>query len=549
MPAPFCLCPRLDTGCRSLPTGAVSADDLQMQAEAAERALAAGHGDAHDCMVAALGRSARHDLDGAETLFQRALSLEPGNPAVLTGLAVLRRQQGRMRDAVLACDAAIRAVPEYADAWLERAAILAAGGSNSAARESFAQAARLAPGMAQAHAGLAALAARDGDAAGARRHAQAALARDPSNPVAICALASADLAEGEPGRARIALDALLTRLTQPSPDRSFARGLLGDALARLGDPAAAYAAYAASKADFAAVNAPLSAGQPGHGAFVTAIEAGFAAIPDEAWHAPSARQPANAAGKHVFLLGYPRSGTTLLENVLASLPGVSALEERPTLAAADRAYLMGDHASVADGMARFSRLDAAGIEALRAAYWDGVVASGIVARTACFVDMDPLKGTRLPLIARLFPDAKILVMRRDPRDVVWSCFRTSFAMTSGTLEYTSLERAARHYDALMRLTEAAMARLPLAFHPVQYHRLVRDFDATTQEICAFLGMGWTEDLRRFGATADARGVATASAAQVRRGLYDGTRQWEPYAEFLAPVLPILQPWIDRFGYA
>jgi hypothetical protein len=163
--------------------------------------------------------------------------------------------------------------------------------------------------------------------------------------------------------------------------------------------------------------------------------------------------------------------------------------------------------------------------------------------------MDPLKGTRLPLIARLFPDARVLVMRRDPRDVVWSCFRTNFAMTSGTLDYTTLESAARHYDALMRLTQACLDRLPLRVHEVHYHRLVRDFDAATQAICAFLGLEWSEELRRFDRTAARRGVSTASAGQVQRGLYDGTRQWEPYAKYLAPVMPLLQPWIDRFGYA
>lgn len=539
----------LDSAGRSYPTEAMTTDSLQLQAAAAEQALAAGQGDAHDCMVAGLGRAALHDFAAAERWFDRGLALEPHNPAVLTGLAVLRRQQGRLREAVLACDAAIQAAPAYPDAWLERGAILAAGGSNSAARDSFAQAARLAPQLAAAHAGLAALAAREGRADQARLHAEAALRHDPANAVAICARASADLADGQPGGARAALDALLSRLDHPSPDRALARGLLGDACDRLDDRAAAYRAYVAAKADFAAVNGPLAAGLPTHREFVEAITGALDGTGAEDWPAPAADQPGGAAQRHVFLLGYPRSGTTLLENVLASLPGVAALEERPTLSAADQAYLMGDRAAVIAGLEQFRRLDDTGLAALRAAYWDGVVASGVPARTACFVDMDPLKGTRLPLIARLFPEARILIMRRDPRDVVWSCFRTQFAMTSGTLEYTSLERAARHYDALMRLTEAALARLTLAVHEVHYHRLVQDFDQTTREICAFIGLEWREDLRRFDRTADRRGVATASAGQVRRGLYDGTGQWQRYAEFLDPVLPILQPWIERFGYA
>jgi len=525
----------------------MSDNSLEVQAREAERAIAESRADAHDYMVAALGKTARNDFDAAEALFQQAFALEPGNPSVLTGLAVLRRKQGRLRDAVLACDAAIAAIPSYADAWLERGAILASGGSNAAARESFARAAQLAPHLAPAHAGLAGLAARDGDETRARLHAQEALRLDPANPVALCALASADLTAKQPEQVVPSLQALVARLDQPSSDRSFAWGLLGDAFDQMGMVDKAYSAYCAAKADFAAVNAPLAAGQPGHRQFVEAILAGLGELPAEHWRGTRQSQPGNAAATHVFLLGYPRSGTTLMENVLASLPGVEALEERPTLAEADRAYLMGDHAAVVAGLQRFSALDEASIAALCQAYWDGVAASGVTPGVSCFVDMDPLKGTRLPFIARMFPQARILIMRRDPRDVVWSCFRTNFAMTSGTLEYTSLERAALHYDAMMRLTDAALEKLKLSILEVHYHRLVRDFDDTTREICDFLGLQWSESLRRFDRTAKVRGVATASSSQVRRGLYDGSRQWERYADYLAPVLPILQPWIDRFG--
>lgn len=504
--------------------------------------------DAHDYMVAALDRVAKGEIAEGEILLNRALSLDSANPAVLTGLAVLRRAQGRMRDAVLACDAAIRAMPSYPDAWLERGAILAAGGSNQAARSSFQTAADLAPAMAPAHAGLAALAAREGDARAARFHAKAALQLDSANTVALSALAAAELHEGNPAAALEILVPLGTSLSEPSLDRILVRSLLGDSLAKIGSHSQAFEAYTASKADFAAINSSAASGQLSHREFVEAIQAGFEAIPSDAWTAPSRRQPDTAPPRHVFLIGYPRSGTTLLENVLASLPGVAALEERPTLGDADRTYLMGDRSQVIAGLQAFSRLGSKGIEDLRAAYWNKVFASGVPAQTECFVDMDPLKGTRLPLIARLFPDARLIIMRRDPRDVIWSCFRTNFSMSSGTLEYTSLDRAARHYVAMMQLTLAALDRLPLAVLKVHYHNLVRDFDPTTRAICEHLGLHWSPELRNFDKTAAKRGVATASAAQVRQGLYDGTEQWRPYAAHFEPLMPILAPWIERFGY-
>jgi Tfp pilus assembly protein PilF len=527
----------------------VNSAALQLAAAQSRAAIARGQGDAYDHAMLGLEASSQGDFAAADQWFATALQLEPGNPSTLTSLAIHYRQQGRNRDAVLACDEAIRHYPDYPDAWLERGAILGAGGSIAAARESFAQAARLAPQHPNAHAGLASLAAREGDAEAARRHANMALSLDPSNPLATIALANAELSGGDTAQAEALLAALLDRLAEPGLERSQALTLIADVRHRQGLYAAAYDHYQAANNDFAALHATEAGRHLDQTSFIQAITDGLAASDPACWHASPGEQPPGTAPRHIFLLGYPRSGTTLVENILASLPGVAALEERPTLAATDRDHISGNPAQIVDGIARFGTLSAEQLADYRTAYWSNVAASGVPTNTAAFVDMDPMKGTRLPFIARLFPDALILLMRRDPRDVVWSCFRTSFAVSSGTLEYVTLERAARHYDALMQLTELALERLPLHVHTVDYHRLVRDFDSETRAICDFAGLEWSEAVRSFDRTSAKRGVSTASVAQVRRGLFDGTRQWEPYAEFLAPVLPILAPWIERFGYA
>lgn len=530
---------------------------LAQAARTSELALQRGNADGHDFMTVALARAHSDAMADAEQLIARARALEPANPAILVGLALIRRRQGRLRDAVFACDDAIRLAPEYADAWRERAGILTAGGSIEEARRSYAEAARLSPGDGAAHAGLAALAAREGAAAQAEEHARRALAIDPTNVVAASSLASAMLATGRAADIPALLQPRIARLTNASSDRVLALSQLGDAWHRLGDFAQAFSCYTRSKADFAALNAPEATARTlTHRGFVDAIHDALLDIDPDTWGPPSSEAssdassaaPSAAIPNHVFLIGYPRSGTTLAENVLASLDKVAALEERPTLGETDRAYLAGDRQEIAAAMRRFAALPESGLTALRDAYWRNVLQSGVPADSTGFVDMDPLKGTRLPFIARLFPAARILIMRRDPRDIVLSCFRTNFAMTSGTLEYASLEGAARHYDAMMRLTELALERLPLETQIVPYHALVQDFDATTRRMCAFTGLEWSESMRSFDRTAERRGVSTASAAQVRRGLYDGTGQWVPYAKWLEPVMPILEPWLVKFGY-
>lgn len=98
----------------------------------------------------------------------------------------------------------------------------------------------------------------------------------------------------------------------------------------------------------------------------------------------------------------------------------------------------------------------------------------------------------------------MLLVRRDPRDVVWSCYRTYFALTNAALDFATLEGAARHYAATMALIETACAALPLAVHIVRYEELVINFDRTTRDIADFLAIPWQEEFRRFDKAARAR---------------------------------------------
>lgn len=466
-----------------------------------------------------------------------------GKSESLTSLGSLLREQGRLREAVLHCDAAIAVDPGYAPAWLERGFVLAGGGSMDAAADCYAQAASLDPGCAGAFAGLASIAARKGNGLGARDAAARALALDPGNAMAVCALASVEIEARDCASAASRLASLTMDATLPPNDRAVADGLLGDALDGLGETGAAFDAYRRAKAVFAKFHAPRFAGRPSHQEIIDRIAAALASTDTRGWALPAPEPIAGAAANHIFLLGYPRSGTTLVENILVSIPGVAALEERPTLGTADQAFLLDD-----DGMTRLATLDAQSAAPFRLAYWAKVAACGADIAGKAFVDMDPLKGLRLPIISRLFPKARVVIMRRDPRDVVWSCFHTNFALTSASYEFTTLERVARHYDALMRLTDRSLATLPLTAHVVRYDELIHDFDATTHALCNHLDLPWSPEMRNFDRTAKLRGVSTASAGQVRKRLYDGTRQWERYREFLAPVLPILQPWVERFGF-
>ena len=514
--------------------------DIVRASELAESAL--GEGQRHPMLLnlAAWKREKAGEFDASLRLLSEALELAPSDPTIIGAIGAVLRQQGRLSEALLRLDEAIRLDPAAAAPWQERGMALAAGGSLEAALASYHRATELDPQSASAFGGVASIAARRGDLEIALRFGERALALDPLDPLGAAGMARAEIECGRPDRALPILQAVLA--TDLGDDnRSNLAALQGDALDRLEQYAEAFAAYSTSNQASARRFTRFEGSGESHRGYAERLGQEFAAIDPQEWTAE--RLPSQDDTRTIaFLIGYPRSGTTLVENVLASIPGVEALEERPTLAAGEPYLHEG-------GLARLVVADNAKLDELREAYWGEVTAAGINAGSKLFLDKDPLKGVKLPLIARLFPAARIIVMRRDPRDVVWSCFRANFAPTPAAVEFTDLERAARHYDAMMRTQEEFLAALPLARHDLRYEALVADFDAETRGLCDFLGTTWTKDMRDFSRTARRRGVSTVSLSQVSKPLYDGSRQWRRYQAQLEPIFPILQPWIERFGYS
>ncbi|HEY5412749.1 MAG TPA: sulfotransferase, partial [Caulobacteraceae bacterium] len=330
-------------------------------------------------------------------------------------------------------------------------------------------------------------------------------------------------------------------------NRAIVTGLIGDLNDAAGRPAEAFEAYGVANETLRRLHGPVFETPTRQTALAHAqrLAAWFGAADAEPWlQQPAARPRASDPALHVFLVGFPRSGTTLLENVLAAHPSVVSLEEKDCMAPAIAAYLETD-----DGLERLGRIGPGEALRQRDAYWAAVRSFGVEPRGKVFIDKMPLASLNLPLIAKLFPGARILFARRDPRDVVLSCFRRRFGMNPSMYQLLTLPGAAAYYDAVMRLSAIYRERLPLPQHLIRYDSLVEDFEATGREVCAFLGLEWDEGLRDFAAKARTRGITTPSAAQVARGLNrDGQGTWRRYRDQMAPVLPVLQPWVDRFGY-
>jgi hypothetical protein len=139
---------------------------------------------------------------------------------------------------------------------------------------------------------------------------------------------------------------------------------------------------------------------------------------------------------------------------------------------------------------------------------------------------------------------------RDPRDVVLSCFRRLFALNPYTIEFLSLGNTARFYDETMRLADRYRAAIDFAIAEIRNEDLVADFEGQARVVCDFIGTSYDPKMASFGESARGRRISTPSSIQLRRGItHDSIGHWRFYEKQLATVLPIIAPWVERFGYA
>jgi tetratricopeptide (TPR) repeat protein len=261
------------------------------------------------------------------------------------------------------------------------------------------------------------------------------------------------------------------------------------------------------------------------------------------WLASWTPAPAPSRGPlPAFLLGFPRSGTTLLDTILMGHPHVQVMEEQPILRRVS--HELGELQGLA-------ALDEAGIVAARELYFKEAAAHCDVARPGLIVDKSPLHLNKVALIHRLFPGAPIILALRHPCDVLLSCFMSNFRLNAAMSNFLRLSDAAEFYDLTFRYWEQARSMMPLNVHTIVYERMVEDTAGELRPLFDFLGLDWRPEALDHERTAASRGlITTASYSQVREPIYKrAAGRWLRYRGHLEPILPILEPWVERFGYA
>ncbi len=519
--------------------------DFERAATLAERTLASGFEHPLLLNVMATRLEQQGKFEDSLRLLERAVTLSPTDVGARHALSLCLQRLDRPAEALVHADHLLKLQPTLAVAHTSKGNALIALGALGRARQSHLKALDLEPNNLAATAALASIATHRGEHQEARRWAEQALRIGPGFPDAVMSLAAAELEAGDTRNAEQRLHQLIVDARASRIDKARAAGLLGDVLDAEARYAEAFDSYAACNEALRQVYSRFAhADTLG---YVHAMTVALDRVQDLTWSgAPreAAATHAGAAREHVFLLGFPRSGTTLLEVVLDGHGQVASTEELELLTEAALKFMREP--------LNFEPLLNAGetdLQALRDAYWRRVAQAGVQVAGKVFVDKHPLNTLKLPLIARLFPRAKILFACRDPRDVVLSCFRRRFKMNPAMYELLSLTGAARFYDAVMNFAAKFEPLAGLPWRRVRYETLVTSFDAEMRGICDFIGLEWAQSMGDFAARVQAREYATPSTAQLSRGLESSSiDQWRRYATHLQPILPMLELWVKHFGY-
>lgn len=384
----------------------------------------------------------------------------------------------------------------------------------------------------------------------ARRCAEEALVLAPQLEKARYTLAVIDRRAGDAAGAESTWRRIID-MGQAAPD------VIADSwyqLAALADVAGRYEDAFAALSRAKATLAP-AAGPQRYDAADVARTSGrtFAALTPEQlerWHAAGASlEP--LPGRLALLASHPRSGTTLLEQVLDSHPGATSADELQVMT--DLVYFPLGQQAPPDASVP-AVLDAAADEALdslRRDYWsamEGALRQPLAGRL--LLDKNPELTMLLPLVARVFPEMKIVFALRDPRDVVVSCYMQQLPLNPVSVHYLTLEGTAQKYATTMRAWLKIRDMLQNPWIEVRYEDTVADLEQQARKVLDFLDLPWDDAVLNFHRRAREKHIHSPTYEAVTKPVYSTSiGRWRHYAAQLEPVQTILQPFVEAFGYA
>ncbi|MBK1816451.1 sulfotransferase [Luteolibacter yonseiensis] len=244
-----------------------------------------------------------------------------------------------------------------------------------------------------------------------------------------------------------------------------------------------------------------------------------------------------------FLGGHPRSGTTLMEQILDAHPGLMAFDESTAFQQEIASKL--DTLPEGDRTATSARL-----AEMRSRYFSSMLreVSG-TGDAKVLLDKNPSATMSLPSWLRAFPELKTIIALRDPRDVVISCFFLNITLNATNVNFLSLERTVKHYSDLMDVWLRLKEFGGFDWIETRYEDVVGDLEKEGRRVTGFLGLEWHPDQIRFQDNARRKVLYAPTYHDVTQPIHQGAvGRWERYSAALEPHMGKLKSYLQAFGY-
>jgi tetratricopeptide (TPR) repeat protein len=265
----------------------------------------------------------------------------------------------------------------------------------------------------------------------------------------------------------------------------------------------------------------------------------------------SLKNPANLISEQtdlvpVFLVGFPRSGTTLLDTILRSHSSIDVVEEQPMVGSAKAFIQKSGYSEIGQDLPQEVLVGA------RKAYiteLDKHIQT--LDSKSIFIDKLPLNILQIPLIRQLYPQAKFILALRHPLDTILSCWMQNFKLNSAMAIMVDLDRIVEFYCVAMQTFKICRAKYNLSVHEIRYEDLLEDLSGETSALLKFLDLDWEVQMENYQETALKRGrIATPSYSQVVQPIYKEAKyRWLHYEKHLRQYVAEVEPWIDEYGYS
>lgn len=475
---------------------------------------------------------------------RRVVELQARNVEAWCKRGLMLRETGEIAGARDAFERALKIDPRHVDSNIYLAMVYRHMRQTDKALECYRRAAWLNPNEPRAFTGMAGVHEQRNELDEAQEAVGRALAVVPDNPTALVLRARLHRRKKEHLEAVAILRPLLTR--QLTDETRFRAGFeLARNLEKLGDVDGAFEAVREANA-------------------VHARTASSRSVDTRAWNrllddAPSftpellarwrGQAPPDDREGPVFLVGFPRSGTTMTEQILAAHPDIGVSDEQDFLSRTYRALLpeydpKRPLAEQVDGAT-----DAQVVEARRVYREQADRVLGEKPGATLLVDKNPTTIVVLALLVRVFPNARVVVALRDPRDVCLSCLFQEFIPNPTNVYFNALETTLEMYARIMDVWLMQRQSLGVPILEWRYEEVTADFPAHAHRLIEFVGRPWDDAVLRFHEDANRRYVSTPSYEAVTSPVHTRAQgRWRMYEKHLAPILPGLERYVRALGY-